>query len=260
METRWTLKILPIFSRFSGELLQIIICWYLLFSVRLRKDVQKLFVAHSVCSKKLNLIRGGDKKNEGFNEEHCNNSGTLEHKLENMWFNWVIPGFITRNNQRDLARFHAKTEKKRIYDAMAVASILNNSSGKNWLNWLYLQLFTLGLDTSKERVLPADAFLNFLTYYQGDILLPDDVIKLIKTHEPNPDLRSRNLLSFEGFTRYLMDRDNDAVANDLVDEEAMDQPLAHYYIASSHNTYLTGHQLKGQSSVELYRQVNWLNK
>jgi phosphatidylinositol phospholipase C epsilon len=171
----------------------------------------------------LNLIRGGEKKNESFNEKRCNNSG-----------------FITRNNQRDLARFHAKTEKKRIYDAMAVASILNNSSG---------------LDTSKERVLPADAFLNFLTYYQGDILLPDDVIKLIKTHEPNPDLRSRNLLSFEGFTRYLMDKDNDAVANDLVDEEAMDQPLAHYYIASSHNTYLTGHQLKGQSSVELYRQI-----
>lgn len=37
--------------------------------------------------------------------------------------------------------------------------------------------------------------------------------------------------------------------------QEMDQPLAHYFISSSHNTYLTGRQFGGKSSVEMYRQV-----
>jgi phosphatidylinositol phospholipase C beta len=63
------------------------------------------------------------------------------------------------------------------------------------------------------------------------------------------------MLSFEGFARYLMDASNTALVARSASDEDLDQPLARYYIATSHNTYLVGHQLKGHSSAQLYREV-----
>ncbi|CAF3469184.1 unnamed protein product, partial [Rotaria sp. Silwood2] len=76
-------------------------------------------------------------------------------------------------------------------------------------------------------------------------------------HEPNRENRLNKVLSFEGFSRYLLDKENYAFINEhtKVNEQEMDYPLSYYFVASSHNTYLTGHQLRGESSVEMYREV-----
>lgn len=45
----------------------------------------------------------------------------------------------------------------------------------------------------------------------------------------------------DGFVRYLMSDENAPVFLDRLDQYMdMDQPLSHYYINSSHNTYLSG--------------------
>jgi len=63
-------------------------------------------------------------------------------------------------------------------------------------------------------------------------------------------------MSVDGFCRYLMSDDNAPMLLDRLDiYQDMDQPLSHYYINSSHNTYLVGRQFGGRSSVEMYRQV-----
>jgi phosphatidylinositol phospholipase C, beta len=63
-------------------------------------------------------------------------------------------------------------------------------------------------------------------------------------------------MSQQAFLRYLMSSDNlvfDPSKLDLFMD--MDRPLSHYFISSSHNTYLIGSQFTGRASVEMYRQV-----
>ncbi|KAI0752611.1 1-phosphatidylinositol-4,5-bisphosphate phosphodiesterase 1 [Daedaleopsis nitida] len=60
-------------------------------------------------------------------------------------------------------------------------------------------------------------------------------------------------MSLSGFTAFLLSADNSAFA----DQHGriyhdMTRPLPEYYISSSHNTYLVGHQLVGESTIEGY--------
>ena len=55
------------------------------------------------------------------------------------------------------------------------------------------------------------------------------------------------------FGEYLTSCENDVYNPDQqMDTSTLSQPLSEYWINSSHNTYLTGDQLKSISSVEMY--------
>uniref|UniRef100_A0AAR2KHU3 Phosphoinositide phospholipase C n=1 Tax=Pygocentrus nattereri TaxID=42514 RepID=A0AAR2KHU3_PYGNA len=87
-------------------------------------------------------------------------------------------------------------------------------------------------------------------------LKPEQVQALVEKYEPDTMLYQRGQISVEGFARYLSGEENSIIPPEKLDQsEDMTLPLSHYFINSSHNTYLTAGQLAGNSSVEMYRQV-----
>ncbi|XP_040285796.1 1-phosphatidylinositol 4,5-bisphosphate phosphodiesterase beta-1 isoform X1 [Bufo bufo] len=121
------------------------------------------------------------------------------------------------------------------------------------------------IGTKSKPYLTVDQMTEFINSKQRDprlneILYPplkqEQVQLLIEKYEPSSSLASKGQLSVEGFIRYLNGEENGVVPPEKLDlNEDMSQPLSHYFINSSHNTYLTAGQLAGNSSVEMYRQV-----
>jgi phosphatidylinositol phospholipase C beta len=116
-----------------------------------------------------------------------------------------------------------------------------------------------------KNVIRVKEFLDFLNNEQRDprlneVLHPyateEKALNIINRYEPNSHLASLGELSFDGFLWYLLSDENNVISQDKLEkDEDMDQSLAHYFINSSHNTYLTGHQITGRASREMYRQV-----
>ena len=117
----------------------------------------------------------------------------------------------------------------------------------------------------KANEINIDQFIVFLNEKQRDprlneILYPlyDEkrALEIINTYEQSEEIIKNKQFTKDGFIRYLMSDENAPVFLDRLDIYMdMDQPLSHYYINSSHNTYLSGRQFGGKSSVEMYRQV-----
>ncbi|KAL4630531.1 1-phosphatidylinositol 4,5-bisphosphate phosphodiesterase beta-1-like [Arapaima gigas] len=113
--------------------------------------------------------------------------------------------------------------------------------------------------------LTVEQFTDFINNKQRDprlneILYPplktEQVELLIEKYEPKVSMAQKGQISVEGFAHYLSGEENGVVPPEKLDQsEDMTLPLSHYFINSSHNTYLSAGQLAGNSSVEMYRQV-----
>uniref|UniRef100_A0A3B4ALA8 Phosphoinositide phospholipase C n=1 Tax=Periophthalmus magnuspinnatus TaxID=409849 RepID=A0A3B4ALA8_9GOBI len=171
------------------------------------------------------------------------------------------------------------SDKKRVETALEQCGLINNKGVKSEdFTWEAFQKFLDSLclrpeiqsifdecGSKRKPFISLDQFMDFINRRQRDsrlneVLYPplkrEQVRQIMERYETNSSQLERDQISLQAFSRYLGGEENGVVPPerlDIIDD--MNQPLSHYFINSSHNTYLTVGQLTGLSSVEMYRQV-----
>ncbi|KAJ8299405.1 hypothetical protein KUTeg_023465 [Tegillarca granosa] len=114
--------------------------------------------------------------------------------------------------------------------------------------------FLLVRYASNADYLSTDDLLLFLEAEQGMArVTKDKCLEVINNFEPSKEGRKLGQLGIDGFTHYLLSEECDIFDPDHKKCcQDMSHPLSHFFIASSHNTYLMKDQLQGPSSVDAY--------
>uniref|UniRef100_A0A8C4N620 Phosphoinositide phospholipase C n=1 Tax=Eptatretus burgeri TaxID=7764 RepID=A0A8C4N620_EPTBU len=119
---------------------------------------------------------------------------------------------------------------------------------------LYLLLFRY---SNRQEHLTFEQLKCFLqTEQQMHDVSEEHCRSIVENFEPCKENKVRDVLGIDGFTNYMRSPEGDIFnQSHLKQNQDMNRPLSQYFIASSHNTYLTGDQLMSQSRAEMYAWV-----
>lgn len=107
---------------------------------------------------------------------------------------------------------------------------------------------------SENGIMTAEHLCKFLKDVQGEENVTKEVAESLlefavkHVHEHLNIVFHRKGLNLDGFFRYLFSDANVPVSPDKKVHHDMTAPLSHYFIYTSHNTYLTGNQLNSDCS------------
>ncbi|KAM9853317.1 1-phosphatidylinositol 4,5-bisphosphate phosphodiesterase eta-1 [Aulostomus maculatus] len=111
--------------------------------------------------------------------------------------------------------------------------------------------------SDRKDHLTSEELANFLRHEQKMVnVTPEYVAEVIDKFEVSDENKQTGVMGIDGFTSFMRSPACD-IFNPLHHEvnQDMDQPLCNYFIASSHNTYLTGDQLLSHSKTDMYAWV-----
>uniref|UniRef100_A0A8C3SLH6 Phosphoinositide phospholipase C n=1 Tax=Chelydra serpentina TaxID=8475 RepID=A0A8C3SLH6_CHESE len=119
---------------------------------------------------------------------------------------------------------------------------------------LYLLMLTY---SNHKDYLDADDLKRFLEIEQKMTNVSKEYcLEIINQFEPCLENKKQGALGIDGFTSYTRSPSGDIFNPEHYQvNQDMTQPLSHYFITSSHNTYLMGDQLMSQSRVDMYSWV-----
>ncbi|KAF9909246.1 Phospholipase C [Linnemannia zychae] len=111
------------------------------------------------------------------------------------------------------------------------------------------EIISLFYRLSRNDHMSVEEFIDFMLHMQKTT---DDVESIRETYNKHID-KTVDKFTVDSLTSFLLSVDNAIVASEHAQvHQDMSQTLSNYYISSSHNTYLLGHQLTGISSIEGY--------
>ncbi|OAQ88118.1 phosphoinositide-specific phospholipase C [Purpureocillium lilacinum] len=126
-----------------------------------------------------------------------------------------------------------------------------------------IQCIIRSIAAKPQAGLTLPEFLSFLRDVQGEDVDSNTAMwernfnKFVRKHRAGDvdgfdvDNAANNIMSEAAFVGFLSSQHNGPLA-DEPQEYTLDRPMNEYFISSSHNTYLIGRQVAGQSSVEGY--------
>ncbi|NXE23595.1 PLCH2 phosphodiesterase, partial [Ardeotis kori] len=119
---------------------------------------------------------------------------------------------------------------------------------------LYLLMLTY---SNHKDYLDTDDLRRFLeTEQKMTNVTEEHCLEIISKFEPCLENKKEGALGIDGFTNYMRSPSGDIFNPDHYQvNQDMSYPLSHYFITSSHNTYLMGDQLMSQSRVDMYAWV-----